>query len=293
MGSGDPGLLVIGAGFGRTGTLSTKAALETLLGGKCYHMASAAASQPAAAAAAGDGNGDDVALFPAASKVWAESWCWVLQADSILNRQHKVWATAFTNWPAGRSTALATLSTYKSGIDLPIQMVYKQLMAEFPDAKVLLTVRATIWKVDLLLRGAPAYVAALCPDVKYWIAMHDAYFAPSGLFQGRIHDKEHMRQVFEGWNAEVQRVVPPDRLLVFNVKQGWAPLCAFLGVPVPDDKSFPNVNDSAEFQQVLVKIRRALTLLSWGIPAAGVALLASVVYAARMLLQVQWRAALG
>ncbi|GFH09588.1 uncharacterized protein HaLaN_04764 [Haematococcus lacustris] len=111
-------------------------------------------------------------------------------------------------------------------------MVYKQLMAEFPDAKVLLTVRdfdswytsvlATIWKVDLLLRGAPAYVAALCPDVK----------------------------VFEGWNAEVQRVVPPDRLLVFNVKQGWAPLCAFLGVPVPDDKSFPNVNDSAEFQQL-------------------------------------------
>ncbi|KAL6757346.1 hypothetical protein V8C86DRAFT_2627036 [Haematococcus lacustris] len=256
MGSGDPGLLVIGAGFGRTGTLSTKAALETLLGGK----------------------------------VWAESWCWVLQADSILNRQHKVWATAFTNWPAGRSTALATLSTYKSGIDLPIQMVYKQLMKEYPDAKVLLTVRdfdswytsvlATIWKVDLLLRGAPTYVAALCPDVKYWIAMHDAYFAPSGLFQGRIHDKEHMRQVFEGWNAEVQRVVPPDRLLVFNVKQGWAPLCAFLGVPVPDDK-------------VLVKIRRILTLLSWGIPAAGVALLASVVYAARMLLQVQWRAALG
>ncbi|KAJ9508229.1 hypothetical protein QJQ45_021597 [Haematococcus lacustris] len=206
--------------------------------------------------------------------------------DIILNRQHKVWATAFTNWPAGRSTALATLSTYKSGIDQPIQILYKELLAEFPDAKVLLTVRdfdswytsvlATIWKVDLLLRGAPAYVAALCPDVKYWIAMHDAYFAPSGLFQGRIHDKEHMRKVFEGWNAEVQRVVPPDRLLVFNaksqpdeitawpeplpvllfcacalqVRQGWAPLCAFLGVPVPDDKPFPNVNDSAEFQQV-------------------------------------------
>ncbi|KAJ9507347.1 hypothetical protein QJQ45_006317 [Haematococcus lacustris] len=221
--------------------------------------------------------------------------------DIILNRQHKVWASAFTNWPAGRSTALATLSTYKCGIDQPIQILYKELLEEFPDAKVLLTVRATIWKVDLLLRGAPAYVAALCPDVKYWIAMHDAYFAPSGLFQGRIHDKEHMRQhegystlkvgtlvalglqVFEGWNAEVQRVVPADRLLVFNVKQGWAPLCAFLGVPVPDDKPFPNVNDSAEFQQILAKIRRALTLLSWGIPAAGMALLASVVYAARKL----------
>ncbi|KAJ9507116.1 hypothetical protein QJQ45_004725 [Haematococcus lacustris] len=190
--------------------------------------------------------------------------------DIILNRQHKVWATAFTNWPAGRSTALATLSTYKSGIDQPIQILYKELLAEYPDAKVLLTVRATIWKVDLLLRGAPTYVAALCPDVKYWIAMRDAYFAPSGLFQGRIHDKEHMRQVFEGWNAEVQRVVPADRLLVFNVKQGWAPLCAFLGVPVPDDK-------------ILAKIHRALTLLSWGIPAAGMALLASVVYASRKL----------
>lgn len=41
----------------------------------------------------------------------------------------------------------------------------------------------------------------------------------------------------------VKRVVPPERLLVMNLKEGWAPLCAFLGKPIPDEP-FPRVNES-------------------------------------------------
>ena len=44
--------------------------------------------------------------------------------------------------------------------------------------------------------------------------------------------------------AEVKGFVPPDRLLVFDVKEGWPPLCAFLKKPVPNTP-FPNVNDAA------------------------------------------------
>jgi hypothetical protein len=50
------------------------------------------------------------------------------------------------------------------------------------------------------------------------------------------------------WNEEVQRTVPEERLLVFEVRDGWEPLCRFLGVDVPD-KPFPRANDGASFEQ--------------------------------------------
>ncbi|MDB5480068.1 MAG: sulfotransferase family protein [Caulobacteraceae bacterium] len=51
---------------------------------------------------------------------------------------------------------------------------------------------------------------------------------------------------FERHNAEVRRHIPPERLLVFEVAQGWEPLCAFLGVPVPHTP-FPRTNSREEF----------------------------------------------
>ncbi|HEY0739484.1 MAG TPA: sulfotransferase, partial [Herpetosiphonaceae bacterium] len=68
-------------------------------------------------------------------------------------------------------------------------------------------------------------------------------------------DKDSGIEVFNRHNEEVQRVVPPERLLVYDVKQGWEPLCAFLGVPVPD-KPFPHLNDTAEFQQMVERRER-------------------------------------
>jgi hypothetical protein len=46
----------------------------------------------------------------------------------------------------------------------------------------------------------------------------------------------------------VQEMIAPERLLVFDIKEGWEPLCAFLDVPVPEDDPFPRVNDRAAFQ---------------------------------------------
>jgi len=45
----------------------------------------------------------------------------------------------------------------------------------------------------------------------------------------------------------VKREVPPERLLVYDTPQGWEPLCAFLGVPVPD-VPFPKTNSTEEFR---------------------------------------------
>ena len=67
-------------------------------------------------------------------------------------------------------------------------------------------------------------------------------------FAGRFEDRAHAIGIFERHNAEVQRLVPPERLLVYEVAEGWEPLCEFLGRPVPD-AVFPRVNSTEEFRE--------------------------------------------
>jgi hypothetical protein len=68
-------------------------------------------------------------------------------------------------------------------------------------------------------------------------------------FGGRLTDRAHCLSVFAQHVAAVQETIGLDRLLVFDVKEGWQPLCAFLGVPVPEDEPFPHVNDTAAFHE--------------------------------------------
>lgn len=63
--------------------------------------------------------------------------------------------------------------------------------------------------------------------------------------------------------AAVQAKAPPDRLLVFEVKDGWEPLCHFLGVAVPDE-DFPHANDAATLRPLLLAARVA----GWALMAA-------------------------
>ncbi len=61
--------------------------------------------------------------------------------------------------------------------------------------------------------------------------------------------KENVISSFKRHNQHVIDTCPKDKLLVFEVSQGWAPLCEFLDVPIPD-VPFPHVNDTAEFQKI-------------------------------------------
>ncbi|KJK85702.1 hypothetical protein H633G_10450 [Metarhizium anisopliae BRIP 53284] len=69
--------------------------------------------------------------------------------------------------------------------------------------------------------------------------LFDTFF--EGDFAGRGKD------VFRRHCEEVRRLVPADRLLEYQVTEGWGPLCKFLGEPVPEHAAFPNVNDDEEF----------------------------------------------
>jgi hypothetical protein len=201
-------LQVIGAGFGRTGTHSLQVALETLGFGPCHHMR-------------------EVMAHPKQAATWQAA-----------QRGEKVdWARF--------------LADYRASVDWPSCTFYRELMVAFPDAKVLLSVRdperwyestrETIY--ELSGGGMPGWLRRIAPPLR---AVHDtASLIWTNTFGGRFEDKAHAIAVFEANIAEVERVVPPERLLVFEVSQGWGPLCEFLGVPVPD-QPFPRLNDREE-----------------------------------------------
>lgn len=205
-------LRVIGAGFGRTGTASLKRALEMLGFGPCHHM-------------------EEVIKHPAEVPTWEAA-----------ARGERVDFKAF-------------MRGWGAAVDFPSALYYRELMEAFPDAKVILTVRdPQAWYesmrqtiVPALTRFPNRVVGPLLPFVSGPPRVMRGTRLSRDLL-GRFDDKAHVLGMFRDWSAEVKRVVPDGRLLVYEVKDGWPPLCAFLGVPVPD-APFPRVNDTAEFQR--------------------------------------------
>jgi hypothetical protein len=92
-------------------------------------------------------------------------------------------------------------------------------------------------------------------------------------FDGRFEDREHAIETFERHNEEVKQRVPAEKLLVYEVKEGWAPLCEFLGVEVPD-KPFPHLNDTEVFRGRIRRIRfLTVAALTSGVSLVGLVLL--------------------
>lgn len=206
-------LKVIGAGFGRTGTRSLKFALEELGFGKCYHMF-------------------EVIKHPSHLKYWAE----------IMNGSKPDWERVFKG--------------YQSSTDWPVAAYYRDLMSVYPDAKVILTVRdPESWYVSItktfyqLGRGFRRHTQIIPPLHQFLNALEKVIW--QGIFHNRLADKAHAVEVFNRHIEEVKRVVPAERLLVFEARQGWEPLCAFLNVPVPVDKPYPHKNNGKLMRRIL------------------------------------------
>jgi Sulfotransferase domain len=146
----------------------------------------------------------------------------------------------------GRPDWDAIFAGFHSTTDYPACNYWRELAAHYPRAKVVLTVRdpdswfesvgETIFSEGMQgsLVGSPTgdMMRGLIFDV----------------FGNRIRDRAFMTEWFVRRNAEVMEALPPERLLVFSPKEGWAPLCAFLGVPVPAEP-FPRVNSRDELAE--------------------------------------------
>jgi len=225
-------LEVIGAGFGRTGTLSLKTALEELGFAPCEHM---------------------TVLFqdPARIALWDEA------ARAKEAGQPFAWERLFAG--------------YRATVDWPGAWFWRELLAAYPEAKVILTVRdpdrwydsarGTIYRPHALRKGAEGGPAARLGSVLFVLlgtlvprARRGGEMVERivwrGTFDDRFLDREHALAVFRRHVDEVEAAVPPEQLLVYEVKQGWGPLCRFLGVPVPAGP-FPHVNDAADFQRTI------------------------------------------
>ena len=103
------------------------------------------------------------------------------------------------------------------------------------------------------------------------MAIAATYQVAGGMLQFR--NRERAVAAFEAWSSTVQATVPKDRLLVFEVAQGWEPLCNFLDKPIPR-VPFPRINEGTTFQNLLEDQRKSARakLLSFGFLVLGVGL---------------------
>lgn len=204
---------VIGAGFGRTGTMSLKLALERLGFGPCYHFTEVMRSRHASQ--------------------------WLQIADG-----------ASPDWDR-------LFDGYSATTDWPAASYYQELASHFPDARVILTTRdpdawhASMCRTLVPLRRA---LSRWIPGMRVIARLTDKLIW-DGTFDGRIEDKGHALTVFEEHSEAVRQNIAADRLLKFDVRDGWPPLCEFLGVPVPENAPFPRANDSATVRRQVFALR--------------------------------------
>jgi len=249
--------ILIGAGLPRTGTMSTFTALEMILPGACHHMARVHLDK---------------------TKRNVTHWKKVAKGN-ITDQEWRQFV---------RDERLS------AAVDYPMSLFWKDLVRLFPKAKVLLSIRDpvkwhqsvknTILEINLLyasplvtfnpilrlamfILGRPAI-----PEVAKLVCNAETPAGPQfpmGLFGAVMDGEEEAVQFFNAWKNKVVSEVPAERLLVWEVKQGWEPLCQFLDVPVPD-VPFPNVNDTPTMLSRIRFVKR-IVFGTWAVVIGGLA----------------------
>jgi hypothetical protein len=232
-----PGIQVVGAGLGRTGTKSLQAALD-LLGYKTYHFP-----------------------LPAHAESWAQFAEGRIRAEEAID--------------------VVSRDGFTATCDQPSADVYRDQLRMYPDAKVVLTVRdnaavwAASWRVLMdfievqerpFSLTYPSFIQWV-PFMRAWKRMRNVMGVHLGLPPGELirgwrsqpDPNAWLAAQYEAHNAHVKEHMKQEgkQLLVFNVKDGWAPLCAFLGKEVPS-VPFPCVNESADIE-IATKAMKVVT----------------------------------
>lgn len=226
---------VIGAGLPRTGTSSFSAALDILLDGPTYH------------------GGTQISRGPS---IEIKSWISVLQ----------YWVKGdAASREAMKSLMHRRLDGYAAVTDAPCSQLVPELLEIYPNAKVICTTRDPVtWEKSMqhiqniamrwFLRAALLPVPGMrhFPDYGLLLGCQwEKMYAIDAGSHGRLTYARHIE-----WLKET---VPEDRLVFFDVKDGWEPLCKALGKQVPKDVPFPRINDSEAIQRTAeYHIRRGI-----------------------------------
>jgi hypothetical protein len=186
---------VIGAGFGRTGTLSLKLALEKLGFDKCYHMT-------------------EVFAHPEHIDWWQQA----TRGETIGWGSLYAGYRASVDWPSCNFWEIQ-LKHYPQA---------KVILSERDPKRWYQSVMSTIYPASVAIREAADPAMQPWADLVFELIW-------DGTFHGRIEDEDHAIDVYLAHNEYVRKQAPAEQLLVFDAAEGWAPLCGFLDRPVPDE----------------------------------------------------------
>ncbi|MDZ4709724.1 MAG: sulfotransferase [Saprospiraceae bacterium] len=218
---------IIGAGWPRTGTNTLKQSLEMLGYSKTYHM-------------------KELLVHPENLHYWAT-----------------LKETGTTNWDD-------LYNGYQASVDFPCCPWYKEHLKRYPEAKVILTVRpfenwynsifSTIWKAGpQTVLEKIKMMSKLLFNPRLRSVIKCVKFAKSsifgGLLQGKFEDKAATENLFNKHIEDVRAFVPAEQLLIFDISEGWEPLCKFLGAAVPSEP-IPHLNKKENFKEMLVELMK-------------------------------------
>jgi hypothetical protein len=212
-------LVVVGTGLSRTGTTTLRKVIEELGLGPCY-------------------NSSELFTRPRGIEFWEG-----------LEKKERVDFDEF-------------FKDYNAIIGFPGYIFHRELKKQYPEAKVILSVRdPEMWYEDIastVFESASSHV-----NKKYAeeVRAFDPYladcierihslqlrFMEEGYFEGRFDDKQYSTQRYVQWSEEIKKIYKDDDLLVYQVTEGWGPICDFLGVPLPEGKPYPHENDPETF----------------------------------------------
>ena len=152
---------------------------------------------------------------------------------------------------------------YQSMVDYPGAAYWRQIADHYPDAKVLHTVRdPDKWfestQATIFSPSSPAVQSTEGPQAAFFNSF-------TGTFREHLHDRAWMTDYFRRHTEEVKAAIAPERLLIYEVGEGWDRLCKFLGVPVPDEP-YPSENSREEFIARSAAMRAAMAQQAGGAP---------------------------
>jgi Sulfotransferase domain len=245
-------LLVIGAGFGRTGTTSYMAALEHL-GLQSYHMKA-------------------VLGTPGHIDMWIEYLTEKQKGDGKVSQEQ-----------VNKLVHGLAAAGFHATASMPACFAFQDLMEHYPNARVVVTVRGDgngeAWATSILNS-----VAGMLPAMKRipfrWIPSMKRFTKLLPLVWQELGipinattsrpERNDLARAYDAWLEHIQSVVPSDKLLLFAPQNGWQPLCEFLSPVDPKiemacqeilelGESYPRANESARVQDML----KIVSAISW------------------------------
>lgn len=248
-------MFIIGAGPARTGTSSLQAALCSI-GYKCYHAREML-----------NNINPDLKIINEAAQIKRK------KMDELGIKTYKNnWDKCTIDFEWNRLFRQNKDRAFMATVDSPLHWYYLDLLKYYPNSKVILTVRddsdkwyqsaiSTVYKIRAIINKI--WCIKLRGLVLGGFNKNDPMQIDT-CYPDKYNDEKFCKQQYEDWIEEVKRTVPKEKLLVFNVKDGWDPILEFLGEDKPNGQhQFPHWNERKEWKQLISRLNNIASVINF------------------------------